>query len=288
MATLVLLLAFGADPGGDVLNVFVAKCALCHVGKNAKGNFSYVLDLSRLAQDKEKVIPGNAKDSNLWKLVIAGNMPPNDAKSGSLSGQQKAIIKAWIDAGAPLANLPKEAERPVEAIKAPKERDEPAVEAGGSNEPTEAGDGEPLPSFGQRLVSWLGKGHLLLLHFPIALLASALFAEGLGFVRAAWAMPQAVRFCLVAAALTAIPVTLLGWTHGLQHGSGDNLTWHRLLGTIAAGTLAFTALSSEADYRMAGKSTWLTRILMAASMVVVGIAAHYGAMMVHGSNFLEF
>src|ERR1700733_9478548 len=102
-----LFLCLSADPGADVLQVFHAKCAMCHGAdlKKPQGQppFGFVLDLKRLAADKDKVIPGDPDNSNLWKLVASGNMPQRGQSNSPipLTQAQKQVVKTWITAGCP-------------------------------------------------------------------------------------------------------------------------------------------------------------------------------------------
>ena len=77
--------AVAAPPDFDttVAPLFVKRCATCHSGDDAKGD----LDITK----KAGVIP-----ADVWKRVAADEMPPKKP----LSADEKAALKAWIDAGA--------------------------------------------------------------------------------------------------------------------------------------------------------------------------------------------
>jgi mono/diheme cytochrome c family protein len=90
------------------LAVFSAKCAGCH-GPNVpkpKGRFGYVLDLARVAANREMIVPFSPDESELWQLVRRGEMPPSDAPSTGLAADQKDVIRSWIAAGAPANSIP--------------------------------------------------------------------------------------------------------------------------------------------------------------------------------------
>src|ERR1041385_5467776 len=164
--------AAGAQPpdpalAAEVRAVFAAKCAGCHGPDlpKPKGRFGYVLDLRRVAGNPEMVIPGKPDESELWALVVHGDMPPADSPRGPLTAAEKGVIRAWIVAGAPDAPLP------ARGVSDPMFATEP---------PSAAGSPVTLPA--PRAVRWLGKFHLLLLHFPIALVLAA----GVGELVAAW------------------------------------------------------------------------------------------------------
>ncbi len=91
------------DLASETRFIFSAKCAGCH-GPNLskpKGRFGYVLDLARVAANREMVVPSFPDESELWELVGRGEMPPEDAPTGPLSAEEKGVIRAWIAAGAP-------------------------------------------------------------------------------------------------------------------------------------------------------------------------------------------
>jgi mono/diheme cytochrome c family protein len=87
----------------EARGVFKAKCAGCHGPDlpKPKASFGYVLDLGRVAANREMVIPGRPGESELWALVEHDEMPPPDSPHGPLTAAQKDAIRAWIAAGAP-------------------------------------------------------------------------------------------------------------------------------------------------------------------------------------------
>src|SRR5437660_1617225 len=94
------------DLASEALTIFAAKCAGCH-GPNLtkpRGRFGYVLDLGRVAGNREMVVPSSPEESELWDLVNHNEMPPADSPTGPLSAAQKEVIRAWIAAGAPASS----------------------------------------------------------------------------------------------------------------------------------------------------------------------------------------
>ena len=184
----------------EVRGVFENKCAVCHGPdlEKPQGRFGYVLDLPRMAQNPELVIPARPAESELWLLVQNDEMPPTGSPHGSLAPVQKEAIRSWIEAGAP--------------------------------------DVSPRAQTG-RTLRWLGRFHLLMLHFPIALVVAA----GLGEIWSVWrrdpSPSESVRFCFWLGALAALPTAGLGWIHAAAGNGFDSsslLTAHRWLGTTAA------------------------------------------------------
>jgi len=86
-----------------VRNIFSAKCTECHGSdlSRPKGKFGYVLDLERLAGNSHLVVPFKPDESKLWELVHDEEMPPDYAKAGSLTNEEKEAIRLWIESGSP-------------------------------------------------------------------------------------------------------------------------------------------------------------------------------------------
>jgi mono/diheme cytochrome c family protein len=258
------------DLGGEVRTVFAVRCAGCHGADLAKpkGRFGYVLDLRRLGANPEMVIPSRPAESELWSLVARDEMPPSDSPQGPLTPAQKETIRAWIEAGAP---------EPVGAVEAP------------SPEQRDAAAATPLTTV-VRLAHWLGRFHVLLIHFPIALI----FAAGVGETWSAWrrrrAPSDAVRFCLWLGAVAAVPTAGLGWLFaagGNGASSPQLLLAHRWLGTTAAAVLLLTAIDAERDTRR-GRRSGHTRLLLAGGIVVTALTAHVGGLLARGPDFLDY
>jgi len=102
------LLAFAAPAAADqkleladqAKAVFKAHCYRCH-GQNGsiEGGVNYVGDLSKLVLRK-KVLPGDAAGSRLYKRMDEGTMPPPE-ENPRPTAAELAIVKKWIDSGAP-------------------------------------------------------------------------------------------------------------------------------------------------------------------------------------------
>jgi mono/diheme cytochrome c family protein len=262
------------DLAAEIRGVFAAKCAGCHGPDVAKpkGRFGYVLDLARVASNREMIVPFRPAESELWELVERGEMPPADAPTGALTAQQKAVIKAWIAAGA-----------------SPVASGTPNIQPAG--EPTEAIAAEPiaLPT-DRHFLLWIGKFHLLLLHFPIALLIAAAVGESWSMLRRRRVPDPAVRFCVLLGAASALATVVLGWFHALS-GFGSSmpqiLTVHRWIGTGAGLWVIFTAVLSERDARRDLRSG-STRVLLFVGALLIGLAGHFGGVLAHGEDFFNW
>ena len=95
--------AVAADPvklARQAQAILETNCARCH-GKDgsAEGGFASVLDVPRMIATK-KIVPGKAAASKLFKKVQGDEMPPEEEKPRP-SKADRAVLAAWIDAGAP-------------------------------------------------------------------------------------------------------------------------------------------------------------------------------------------
>jgi mono/diheme cytochrome c family protein len=102
-----LALATHASAGSDALAlghkaqaILQASCHRCHGRDGAiEGGMNYVLDRDKLIARK-KVLPGKAEQSPLYKRMAAAKMPP-PGEQPRPSAADLAVIKQWIDVGAP-------------------------------------------------------------------------------------------------------------------------------------------------------------------------------------------
>jgi mono/diheme cytochrome c family protein len=273
--------AADSTPGGprdwaaEVRAVFAAKCAGCHGPQLAKprGRFGYVLDLARVANSREMVVPGRPSESELWELVRRGEMPPPDAPTGFLTASQKEVIQAWIAAGAPAQSLSPPLELPAGIPSSDDLRTEPATVP-------------PVEHF----LRWIGKFHLLLLHFPIAFLLAAGVGECWSLVGNSRSVEPAVRFAILLGASFAVITAALGWLHALSgYGVGTPriLTLHRWLGTAACLGAVVAAFLSERDARR-GDRSMLMRVVLFTGGLLIGLTGHFGGILAHGEDFFDW
>lgn len=260
----------------EVRAVFAAKCAGCHGADLPKpqGRFGYVLDLRRLAGNPEMVIPFRPDESELWVLVNKDEMPPADSPKGPLTATEKEAIRNWVAAGAPDALSETSRGIATATPVAPEDSSSPIAE----------------PSNVNRLLRWVGKFHLLVLHFPIALMVAAAIGELAAVRRRDRTPPSIVRFCCSLAAVAVVAAVALGWLHaatGSGIGSRDLLTVHRWLGTAAGVLVIVTAVGVERDARRGARSGWVRASLAVAVALTAG-AAHFGGLLMHGRDFFNW
>lgn len=126
-----------------------------------------------------------------------------------------------------------------------------------------------------RLVSWLGRWHPLVLHFPIVLLLIAIFLSLTGKKVSGSLLTVGVLSALI----TAISGFFLGKDTLVK---GDLLFWHQWMGGAVA---LIAALWYALANLQLGESTY-AKILQVALLVFIGFTGHYGGMVTHGEDFL--
>jgi uncharacterized membrane protein len=148
-----------------------------------------------------------------------------------------------------------------------------------------AGDGpSPLAMFGRM--------HVVLVHFPAALLIVLALIEALRWRRREGTMDTTLALVAVISAGTSVVAAVQGWMLAGDGGGGEStyavaLERHRWLG-VSTAVLA-VAVALLALRRQLGDSAGLTlvyRALLLPSAVVVCLTGHYGGVMVHGPDYL--
>lgn len=234
--------------------VIERHCYQCHGPKVERPKGKYVINI----KDLKQVVPGKPDESRLFQVIKSGEMPPDKP----LSPAEQAEVRRWIE----------EMAKPVPTMPMPMPHDptppEIKIEADEKSKP-----------WLSRWIKMIGKFHILILHLPIGLIFGALLGE-------LWSMVSrsevaGVRFCAALGSITAVLTSLLGWFHAMQVG-GELLEAHRWFGTAAM----VTSLSLLYTSTRSGK--WFFRASLFATSALIGLAGHYGGMLVHGKDFLSW
>jgi len=271
------------DVPRQVLSVLRSRCAECHTPDSedakAQRHWDKANDLAATLAQEDMVVPGSPDDSDLWLVIDDDEMPPPDSEADPLTAEERTLIHDWIASGAPLGEL------------VPDTSDN----ANGSPDtigpgPDEEHGSKPSEERGANVRRWFGRLHPSIVHFPIALLLAAAFAEVL-ILCGAHGLQPAVRFCVVLGFLGAVAAASLGWLAGefAMQTKEPQLTWHRWLGVGTAVLALLVLLASEARARQEGPSPWTarTRWLLLLTAVVVSVTGHLGGILTHGKDYLS-
>ncbi len=254
----------------EVRDIFEAKCLDCHGPElpRPKGKFGYVLDLKRVAENPEYVIPRLPEESELYQMVLNDEMPGEDANVPPLTTAEKETVRRWIEMGAPGEGLPV------------REKEPPAVIVA---------QAKPLLPLGQRLVKWIGNFHPVSTHFPVALMMVAVAAEALAWATRRESWMQTVRFLVIIAALGAVPAAALGWANAAYSSYSKAtfalLWWHRWLGTGAAvWAVLCAALILTNECREGSRQRQRLRGALLIGALLISAAGFLGSALIYGLN----
>lgn len=133
------------------------------------------------------------------------------------------------------------------------------------------------------MIEYLGKFHPLLVHLPIGFLVLLGLFEWLALRPGGRRLHDANRLILLLTIPAALLSIALGWLMAENHHYDPRLLFrHRWLGTATGGAvLLLWAI------RQRGWFTAYRRGLFA-TLILLGIASHYGGSLTHGSDFLSW
>ena len=133
------------------------------------------------------------------------------------------------------------------------------------------------------LLQYIGRFHILVLHVPIGVLVVALVAEALTLTKHRASADVVVGFALTLLVLTGVGPVVLGLA--LAHGDAEHplklLEKHR---NFTLGGVVLAGIAGIAFPYRRGRA--VHRALLLASAVVLGIGAHFGGSLTHGSDYL--
>lgn len=137
-----------------------------------------------------------------------------------------------------------------------------------------------------------GKLHVLLVHFPIALALAAALADILWTVRRRDFLRHAAFYCIILAALGAIPTVIAGdallESMNLTGELHEIAETHEALGITTMCVLCAAAVL-RAIRRNQLKGWWLAGygVLIFAAVVLVSLTGHFGGQIAFGVNYLS-
>lgn len=249
----------------QVTEIFLNRCSECHSEDDAKpkGDFGYVMDLARMAQSLDLIVPGEPDNSELYLMIDLDDMPPSKSKFGPMPTSEKKAVHDWIKAGAFAINANVKTDVVVESI---------------STEKVAKPVKKRLPIY-----YLIGKLHPFVIHFPIALIVAAGIAELFSLTQRRTGMTSAVTFCLLLGSASAVMAAITGWIFAMEQGYGIALNTephsiHRWLGVscaLACPALLAVDLVSIKDRR-------IFRACMLGGIALVLAVGHFGGILIYG------
>lgn len=145
----------------------------------------------------------------------------------------------------------------------------------------------------EHLLEFFGRTHLVVLHFPIALVIVAAIVE---VSRVFWIRvqrrpqrdpfrPSSAGSVMLAFAFAA---TLVSIASGLVLGfdGGTRVDLHRILGIVSGVLMLVTGIALVRAMRPASRGGMVYVVLLGCSAAVVGFTGHLGGELTHGKGFL--
>jgi uncharacterized membrane protein len=132
-----------------------------------------------------------------------------------------------------------------------------------------------------------GRLHPLLVHFPIAFVLLAAISEIAAMTTRHPTWHVVARATVRAGALASVAAAIAGWllAGAPDVGTAIELEWHRWLALGATAGVLAAATATAARPSTAGR--WLYRVFLFASAAGIALAAHIGARLVWGADFLH-
>ena len=134
----------------------------------------------------------------------------------------------------------------------------------------------------------IGRLHPLIVHFPIALVIIAAFAESGASLTCDWRWRVVAYANVRAAAVFGIAAAFAGWRLAVGPGNSNAVVeWHRWLGVCAAAATLAAALATANSEGRSVAATLVYRAALMSATVLVIVTAHLGGVLVWGADFLR-
>lgn len=133
------------------------------------------------------------------------------------------------------------------------------------------------------MIEFIGKFHPLVVHLPIGFLVLLVVFEIASLRWRHLDLRAATHLTLLITAPATLATALCGWLLAARGDyAGSTLDWHRWLGTVLGGA---TVILLAVHWRASAK---VYRAALAATMLLLVAAGHFGGSLTHGSDFLSW
>ena len=138
-------------------------------------------------------------------------------------------------------------------------------------------------------MSYIGKFHLLFVHFPIALVLAAAAAELVVIATSHKSWRTVAVANIRAGAAMGIVTAITGWLFASSPlvEASPSLEWHRWVGMAGAAGAIGAALLSSRLHVSSRRSTFVYRFTLFVTALLMAITGHLGGTLVWGAGFFQ-
>lgn len=147
-----------------------------------------------------------------------------------------------------------------------------------------------MSSTSEKLLELFGRLHVVLVHFPLALIVAAALFELLRRGRSERTRSSSAFSCLLLGWVSALVTASSGWVlaeHDPARGRlAETLELHRWFGVAGVSAATLAVLLGALARDRTGRLLAAYRLALLASAIAVGVGGHFGGTLVHGRGFL--
>ena len=138
-------------------------------------------------------------------------------------------------------------------------------------------------------MTFIGKFHPLLVHFPIALVLAAAVAELVVILTPGQAWRTVAVANIRAGATMGVVTAITGWLFASSPlvDAATSLEWHRWVGMAGAAGAIGAALLSSRLHIASQRAAFAYRFTLFVTALLVAMAGHLGGTLVWGARFLR-
>lgn len=147
----------------------------------------------------------------------------------------------------------------------------------------------------EKMISFLGKFHPLLVHFPIAFILLAFFLELMQTFKRSRELAPATKTLLVFSLFSTLLAVPSGWCAAMYVEFPETISsyveWHRWMGIsiFVLLLILLTGISLFEEQKETKKGIWILRFILTINAILVGMTGHYGGILTFGpDHFLGF
>ncbi|MCX5757845.1 MAG: hypothetical protein NTU83_04950 [Candidatus Hydrogenedentes bacterium] len=142
------------------------------------------------------------------------------------------------------------------------------------------------------MIKFAGKFHVIVVHFPIALILTVALTELLQLATKRPFFADSARYLIILATASVLVTVPLGWAAGAdQNYAGDyvRVFWFHAAFGASTGILVLSSAAACVAAAKTGKRVMyrVYYLTLALATILVALAGHFGAMLVQGLDYFK-